>query len=474
MSRYDDPSWYEEQNTVPPKQPTFNGNNNGFTPYAFDNSSADDEDVYLHRQRQQPQKTSAPPRKWYGHFVGQFLAVAALVVIAFFGGWFSHEFFGNNFDQNDSSRSYSQLIQQAWDTIDQHYVDRKAVNYKNMSYSAINSMVDSLHDTGHTRFLTPQQVQAENQQLSGTYKGFGLYLSYNSQKKLVIIASTIPGSPAQKAGFKRGDAIVAIDGQDVKGKDIPGVSAILGSKSGDTAITVQRPGVQNPLTIHVTRAVINVQNVVMHYIPEDHIAHIQIVQFADGVPDQLKDALTQAKKLGANKIILDLRDDPGGYLQGAIDTASYFVPKGNVLLEQDSTGQRTPVPVTGNTLDTTSTIVILTNGNTASAAEIVSGALQDNNRATVIGEPTFGTGTVLEQYSLADGSALLIGTQEWLTPKGHFIRTDKIQPNIKVPLSANSEPITPNDENAGNLTEQQILSSGDAQLDAAIKYLETH
>jgi len=473
VSRYDDPRWYEEQNTVPPQQPASNGNANSFTPHASDNTSADEEDVYPHRQRQ-PQKPSTNPPRGLGRFAGQFLAVAALVVIAFFGGWFSHQFFGNNFDQSDQSRSYSQLIQQAWNTIDQHYVDRKAVNYKNMSYSAINSMVDSLHDTGHTRFLTPQQVQAENQQLSGTYKGFGFYLSYNTQQKLVIIASTLPGSPAEKAGFKHGDAIIAIDGQDVKGKDIAGVSAILGSKSGSTAITVQRVGVEKPLTIHVTRAVINVQNVVMHYIPEDHIAHIQIVQFADGVPDQLKNALTQAKKLGAKKIILDLRDDPGGYLLGAIDTASDFVPKGNVLLEQDSTGQRTPVPVTGNTLDTTSTIVILTNQNTASAAEIVSGALQDNGRATIIGTKTFGTGTVLEQYALADGSAILIGTQEWLTPKGHFIRTDKITPNIIVNLNPNSVPVTPNDENAGNLTEQQILNSGDTQLNAAINYLKTH
>ncbi len=473
MSRYDDPRWYEEQNTVPPQQPASNSNANNFTPYASDNTSANEEDVYPHRQKQ-PQRTSANPQKRFGRFAGQFLAVAALVVIAFFGGWFSHQFFGNNFNQNDQSRSYSQLIQQAWNTIDQHYVDRKAVNYKNMSYSAINSMVDSLHDTGHTRFLTPQQVQAENQQLSGTYKGFGFYLSYNTQQKLVIIASTLPGSPAEKAGFKHGDAIIAIDGQDVKGKDIPTVSAILGSKSGSTAITVQRSGVANPITIHVTRAVINVQNVVMHYIPEDHIAHIQIVQFADGVPDQLKNALTKAKKLGAKKIILDLRDDPGGYLQGAIDTASDFVPKGNVLLEQDSTGQRTPVPVTGNTLDTTDTIVVLTNQNTASAAEIVSGALQDNGRATIIGTKTFGTGTVLEQYSLADGSAILIGTQEWLTPKGHFIRTDKITPDIKVNLNPNSVPVTPNDENAGNLTEQQILNGGDTQLNAAINYLKTH
>ncbi len=468
MSRYDDPHWYEEQNTVPPKQPTYNGNN--FNSNDLNNTRDEDRAVYPQRQ-QQP---SSPPPKQARRLIGPFFAVATLVVIAFFAGWFSHQFFGNTFNQNDQSRSYSQLVQQAWNAIDQHYVDRKAVNYKKMSYGAISSMVDSLHDTGHTRFLTPQQVQAENQQLSGKYKGFGFYLSYDSQRKLVIIASTLPGSPAEKAGFKRGDAITAVDGQDVKGKDIPTVSALLGSKPTNTSITVQRPGVEQPLTITVTRAEITVQNVVMHYIPESHIAHIQVVQFAEGVTDQLKNSLSQAKKLGATKIILDLRGNPGGYLQAAIDTASDFVPKGNVLLEQDSTGQKTAVPVTGNTINTTNTIVILTNKSTASAAEIVSGALHDNGRATIIGVTTFGTGTVLEQYSLSDGSAILLGTHEWLTPKGKFIRDNGIKPDITVELGKNAIALTAADENAGNMTEQQIVANGDAQLNAAIDYLKTH
>jgi len=468
VSRYDDPHWYEEQNTVPPKQPTYTGNN--FNSYDLNNTRDEDRAVLPQRQ-QQP---SSPPPKQARRLIGPFFAVAMLVVIAFFGGWFSHQFFGNTFNQNDQSRSYSQLVQQAWNAIDQHYVDRKAVDYKKMSYSAITSMVDSLHDTNHTRFLTPQQVQAENQQLSGKYKGFGFYLSYDSQRKLVIIASTLPGSPAEKAGFKRGDAITAVGGQDVKGKDIPTVSALLGSKPTNAAITVQRPGVEQPLTITVTRAEITVQNVVMHYIPESHIAHIQVVQFAQGVTDQLKSSLTQAKKLGATKIILDLRGNPGGYLQGAIDTASDFVPKGNVLLEQDSTGQKTAVPVTGNTINTTNTIVILTNKSTASAAEIVTGALHDNGRATIIGVTTFGTGTVLEQYSLSDGSAILLGTQEWLTPKGKFIRDNGIKPDIMVELGKNAIALTAADENAGNMTEQQIIANGDAQLNAAIDYLKIH
>lgn len=212
----------------------------------------------------------------------------------------------------------------------------------------------------------------------------------------------------------------------------------------------------------------------MHYIAQDHIADIQILQFSDGVSSQLKDALILAKQDGATKIILDLRDDPGGYLSEAVNTASEFIPNGNVLLEQGSTGQRTPVPVTGNTVNTTFPIVVLVNNNTASAAEIVSGALQDDHRAIIMGVKTFGTGTVLQEYMLSDGSAILLGTQEWLTPNGHFIRNLGITPNITVQPGSNNVELTPNEENQGNMTEQQILNSGDTQLNAAIHYLESH
>jgi len=237
---------------------------------------------------------------------------------------------------------------------------------------------------------------------------------------------------------------------------------------------VQRPATQQMLTLRVTGPEITEPNVIVHYIPEAHIAHIQIVQFAKGVSDQLKAALIEEKKLGATSIILDLRDDPGGYVQEAIDTASEFMARGNVLLEQDSRGQRTPYPVSGNAVNTTIPIVVLVNNNTASAAEILLGALQDNNRAIIVGTTTFGTGTVLQEFDLADGSAILLATGEWLTPKGHFLRDLGITPNIDVPLRTNIIPLTPNAENAEHLTEQQILSSGDAQMVAAIHYLETH
>jgi len=478
VSSYDDPRWYEQpeqqDNSTPiPRQPTYD--ESGPIPALqlpdHDTATRQRSYPYLYPSPQPSLETKRRPWRRFG----QFVVLIALLLITFLGGWFSNQLYANSFTLGSQSQEYSKLIQQAWSIVDQHYVDRKAVDYKQMSYKAIQAMLDVLHDKGHTRFLSPTDVQAENQQLSGTFTGVGIYLRQDPKTKQIIITSPIPNSPAEKAGFKHGDIIVAVNGKSVAGKDIAGLSSLIQGKAGTrVSISVQRPATHQTLTITVVRAEIKVPNVILHYITQDHIAHIQIVQFASGVADQLKDAITQAKKLGTHKIILDLRENPGGYLSEAVDTASEFMKSGNVLLEQDSTGQRTPYVVTGNTVDTTDPIVVLVNGDTASAAEIVSGSLQDNHRAILVGEKTFGTGTVLEEFSLSDGSAILLGTHEWLTPNGHFIRDQGISPNIAVKLGTNVSPLTPTDENAGNMNEQQILSSGDIQLSAAIQYLEKH
>lgn len=479
MSSYDDPQWYEQEpeqqhsNSRLDEQATSNQSSydNSYAPLP---TSRADNDASS-EQRRSTQNPPLETKQRIQRAVRHIALLATLIIIAFLGGWFSHQAFANSFDPSTPSRSYANLLQQAWTIVDQNYVDRKAIDYKQMSYQAISAMLAVLHDKGHTRFLTPDDVKNENQSLSGTFTGIGIYLSQDKTTKQIIITSTIPGSPAEKAGFKHGDSIVAVNGVSTVGKDIADISSLIHGKAGTSvSITVQRPPTNQRLTIRVTRAEIKVQNVIMHYIAKDHIADIQIVQFADGVSSQLKDAILQAKKQGATRIILDLRDDPGGYLNEAINTASEFIKTGNVLLEQDSSGQRTPFAVTGNTVDTTAPIVVLVNANTASAAEIVSGALKDNHRAVIMGEKTFGTGTVLQEFPLSDGSAVLLGTQEWLTPAGNFIRDKGITPNISVPLGANTTILTPPTENAANMTEQQILSSGDTQLVAAIHYLEMH
>jgi carboxyl-terminal processing protease len=468
VSSYDDPSWYEYPGEKDANIPSQTGEFNS-APWPRPNNG-----TYIPRQESRPPFYSSRyrrPRKTWG----QFIMAILLLVLAFLGGWFSHNGFAFSFNPGTQSQMYSGLIQQAWNDIDQHYVDRKAVDYKQMSYQAIRSMLAVLNDKGHTRFLTPEDVQAENQELSGTFTGIGVNLRQDQTTKQVIITATIPGSPAEKAGFRRGDILLAVNGVSVVGKDVDTVSPLIQGTAGTTvSIKVQRPSTQQILTISVVRAEISVPNVILHYIAEDHIAHIQVVQFANGVSDQLKSTLNQAKTLGATRIILDLRDDPGGYLQEAINTASEFIASGTVLQEQDSKGNRTTYRVVGGVVNTTSPMVVLVNNNTASAAEIVSGALQDNKRAIIMGVKTYGTGTVLQEFSLSDGSALLIGTSEWLTPDGHFIRDLGITPDIPVNLSANALPLEPNDENVVHMSEQQILSSGDAQLAAAIHYLEAH
>ncbi len=489
MNRYDDPRWYEEKYpeynySVAQKhqtlslQPTDDDPQHHLLPTSQDNTSGQD-----------PERQSPSPDRYFRfqRVLQQFLIIAPFVIIAFWGGWFSHEFFSdpfnqsNPFNQSSQSKVEASLIQDAWNKIDQHYVDRKDIDYKKMAYTAINAMVQSLGDTGHSRFMSPQALQNQNQQLSGQFTGIGIYLSQDRYTKNLIVNATIPGSPAQKAGLKQGDVIVAINGISMHNQDTNSANKLIAGKVGTSVtVTIQRPGEAYPRDVRMTLAQIQVPNVTMYYIPDSHIADIQIVQFSKGVSNQLRDAINQAKSKGATKIILDLRNNPGGYLYEAIDTASLFVKNGNVLLEQDASGKRKPFPVNshGNPVDTSLQIIVLVNQNSASAAEIVSGALKDNHRAVLLGQKTFGTGTVLQQFTLPDGSALYLGTQEWLTPDGHFIRQNPnkpgsggINPDIIVRPNPNASTLTPNVENQQHLTEQQILNSGDTQLSAAINYL---
>ncbi|HLG78392.1 MAG TPA: S41 family peptidase [Ktedonobacteraceae bacterium] len=466
MSRYDDPRWYEEQPNQPasPQQPA----SDEFEQYPFlpqTEATTTQGRSYYNRERDTEDRTYS--------FIRRAILTGALILVAFFAGWFGHQFFGNSFNQSEQSRSYSQLFQQAWQTVDEHYVDRKNVNYQKMAYAAIQAMVNTLQDNGHSRFMDPTTVQNENQQLSGKFTGIGIYLRQDAQTKKILVTSTIPGAPAEKAGLKPNDVLTAVNGTSLEGKDISFTSKLIQGDAGTSVtLTVQRAGEPQPLHITMTRAEIQAPNVFMHYLPDSHTAHISIEQFSDGTAGQVKEAVTKAKGLGATRIILDLRNNPGGYLSEAVNTASLFLKSGNVLLTQDSSGQRTPVAVNGNPIDTTDQMVVLVNENSASAAEILAGALQDNKRATIIGTKTFGTGTVLEQFKLDDGSAILLGTQEWLTPNGHFIRETKISPDTGHTVTMDPALVlSPNTENQSNMTQAQILAGQDTQLAAALQFL---
>jgi carboxyl-terminal processing protease len=361
-----------------------------------------------------------------------------------------------------------QLMAEGWNTIEQNYVDRPAINPTLMTYGALSGMVDSLDDTGHSRFLDPQMVKQQQNEISGQFEGIGAYVEMKDGN--VVIVAPIDGSPAQKAGIKAGDIITKVNGRDISGLPLDQVvSQILGPVGTSVTITVLDPKTGTSRDVTLVRAKITLQNVNWKPLPGTTIAQVRIVSFSQGVTDNLKTALGDIQNQGLTGVILDLRNNPGGLLNEAVSTASQFLTSGNVLLEKNAQGDVNPVAVEPGGVAPSIPMEVLVNQGTASAAEIVAGALQDAKRAQLIGETTFGTGTVLNQFGLSDGSAMLLATEEWLTPDGHTIWHVGLTPNVAVALPQGVSPLFPMDED--NMTAAQLQASGDAQLLKAISLL---
>jgi carboxyl-terminal processing protease len=202
------------------------------------------------------------------------------------------------------------------------------------------------------------------------------------------------------------------------------------------------------------------------------LADLRIAGFSVGVTDELRKALKEIKKQGLNGAILDLRDNPGGVFETAVSSTSQFLQGGTVVQVKNNKGVIKRVPVQPGGLTPDIKLVVLINGGTASAAEIMAGALQDAHRASLVGEKTFGTGTVLEQFKLSDGSAMLLAIAEWLTPDGRVIWHKGIMPDVEVPLSADVEPLYP--AKIKDMTMAQIQASGDGQLLRALSLIAEH
>ncbi len=364
-----------------------------------------------------------------------------------------------------------QLLNEAWSIINRVYVDRSAVQSQTMTYGAISGMVDSLGDTGHSTFLSPQMVKEENNFTQGTFEGIGAEVQEKDNQ--IVIVAPIDNSPAQKAGLRPNDVILKVNGEDISGLPLDqAIQKILGPAGTKVTLTIFTPSTGETRDVSLTRARITVNNVTWAKIPGTTLADVRIVGFSQGVSSDLQKALAQIKQQGLTGVVLDLRNNPGGLLSESVDTTSQFISSGNVLLEKDAQGKTTPVPVNGSETATDLPMVVLINGGTASAAEIVSGALQDAHRAQLVGETTFGTGTVLNQFPLSDGSALLLATQEWLTPNGRVIWHHGITPDVPVTLTTGTIPVLPEAESG--MTQDQLKSSGDAQLLKAIDLLSPH
>ena len=361
-----------------------------------------------------------------------------------------------------------QLMAEAWNTIHKSYVDRPAIQAQALTYGAISGMVAALGDTGHSRFLSPEMVQTQHNFTTGQFEGIGAYVEMKEGQ--VVIVTPMDGSPAQQAGLRPGDIILKVDGENVAGLPVDQVvSRILGPAGTTVTLTILTPETGQTGEVTLVRAHITLQNVTWQWLPGTQTAHLRIVAFSHGVTEDLKKALGEIQQEGLTGIILDLRSNPGGLLSEAVGTASQFLESGNVLLEQDAQGKVTPVPVLEGGLAHDLPLVVLIDPGTASAAEIVSGALQDAGRAKLVGETTFGTGTVLNEFTLSDGSALLLATEEWLTPQGRLIWHQGIAPDVQVILPRGTNPLLPEAE--AGMTSEQVQNSGDAQLLRALELL---
>jgi carboxyl-terminal processing protease len=360
------------------------------------------------------------------------------------------------------------LVQEAYNMIQRVYVDRTAIQPTQLEYGAVGGMVDALGDTGHSRFLSPAMVKQESQLTQGEFEGIGVEVQ--TKNGAIVVVAPIDGTPAQRAGLRPGDIITKVNGRDITGLPLDQVvGMILGPTGTSVTLTILRPGDGQTRDVTLVRARIAMQNVTWHQLPGTTIAHLRIAAFSQGVSNDLQKALTEIKAQGMTGIILDLRSDPGGLLDEVINVASEFLKSGNVLLEKDAQGKTTPVPVQPESVVTDLPMVVLINGGTASAAEILAGALQDAHRATLEGETTFGTGTVLSQFRLSDGSALLLATQEWLTPAGRVIWHRGISPDVTSSLGINATPLLP--EGEAGMTAAQLQASGDTQLLRALDLL---
>jgi carboxyl-terminal processing protease len=368
---------------------------------------------------------------------------------------------------DERDRESLALYAEALDTVRNNYVYQKDVDSKKETYGAIEGMLDSLGDDGHTRFLTPEERKQHDRSLSGTYVGIGVQLEEKNGE--VVVAAPIDGSPAEEAGISSDDVLLAVDGESVRGDEVSEVvEKCKGPEGTSVELTVRHDGERR--TYDLQRAEIASPVASWALIPGTDVGLVLLSSFSDESAQELQIAFEQAKSAGARRFILDLRNNPGGRPDQAVEMAGYFLePESVVYIRKDASGEREEITVEGDPESTDAPLAVLVDGGSASSAEILAGALRDNHRAPVVGETTFGTGTVLSEFLLRDGSSILLGVAEWLTPNGDFIRNTGITPDVKVSLSEGTEPLTPDD--ARDLSRHDILEK-DAQLRTAYEKLQ--
>ena len=330
------------------------------------------------------------------------------------------------------------LFWRVWDTLDLNYFDKAKLSPSDMVYGAIQGMVSAIGDP-YTVFLTPNENTVVQEDLSGSFEGVGIQIGFRGSTLAVI--APLPDSPAEAVGVEAGDYIIGIK-DERKGVDrgttgitLPeAVEIIRGPAGSVVTLTLLRDGEEEPILADITRASIDVPSVVVDFVGEEEsIAHVRILKFSAETLNEWEEAIKEILKNGSRAVILDVRNNPGGFLQAAVDIAGEFVKSGStVVIEENASGEVNEFVSERFGRMTTTPVVVLINKGSASASEILAGALRDIKDTPLVGETTFGKGTIQEPRQINGGAGLHITTARWLTPDRFWVDDGGLLPDIEI------------------------------------------
>lgn len=339
-----------------------------------------------------------------------------------------------NKKSQDATIDFS-LFWKVWEVLKDKYVDKSKLDARELFYGAIDGMLAATGDP-YTTFFSPKENQEFNEDISGTFEGIGAEMGMKDD--IITIIAPLEGTPAEKAGLLSGDKIVKIDGIVSSNYSLDeAVKHIRGQKGTEVKLTIFRVGEEETREIIVRRDVILVKSVRFE-MKEGGIAYIRVSRFGEDTNALFKDATKQALAQKAGSIIIDLRNNPGGFLETAVSMGSLMLPSGKVVvMEEDGEGKRTELKARGGDILSAVPTVVLINEGSASASEILAGALRENrDNVTLIGKKSYGKGSVQELVSVSKDTAVKITVARWLTPLGKQIHNVGISPDIEVSISS--------------------------------------
>lgn len=325
------------------------------------------------------------------------------------------------------------LFWDVWTLLEKNHIDKDKINAQKLVYGAINGMLKATKDP-YTGFFNPEESKEFNEDIEGVFEGIGAELGMKDD--ILTIIAPLDGSPAEMAGLRSGDKILKIEEKISTDLTIDeAVDLIRGKKGTEIRLTVLHDGAQESEEIVVTRDTIEIKSVKIEF-RENDIAYIRIIKFSDNVASEFNNAINSVIAQGSKGIILDLRNNPGGLLDKTISIASRMIPKNKIVVsEEDGSGKKENIyTLGGDKISSIPTVVIINEGS-ASASEILAGALRDNQNIPLIGKTSFGKGSVQQLFDLPGGSNVKITVSKWLTPKGDYIMEKGIEPDIEVELT---------------------------------------